>query len=288
MNKKLIGIIILIVVVIFNTVCFAANTESTNEIVEETETTTEENPQEVINNYVYTIINQGLTKQNLTDLINKYKELSEDYSNEEIAEMIDITKEKLKNDGISSENIESIENINKVIKNTKAENLKQIIETIDIDTSLKELSEGATIYDLVKETNSKLTTSQKADLFASLILSSKIIYTIITSAVFLGVYTLITRGIIYKKAGKHFWAIFIPIYRDVTMLKICKLSPWLLLLAFVPIIGWFILWVISVMCRFLLAEKFGKGELFGLGLWLFWPIFGGILALSKKAKYIKD
>ena len=93
-------------------------------------------------------------------------------------------------------------------------------------------------------------------------------------------------GAIYKKANKKAWAAFVPIYRNITMLKICKMSPWWLLLLLVPIIGWIILWIVSVASKFMLAEAFGKGTGFAFGLWLLAPIFETILVFSRKTKYI--
>ena len=75
---------------------------------------------------------------------------------------------------------------------------------------------------------------------------------------------------------------FIPIYRNVVMLKICGMSPWWLLLLLVPVLGWIILFVISVASKFMLAESFGKGTGFAFGLWLLAPIFETILVFSRK------
>ena len=94
------------------------------------------------------------------------------------------------------------------------------------------------------------------------------------------------RCVIYKKAHKKAWAPFIPIYRNIVMLKICGMSPWWLLLLFVPIIGWLLLFVVNVASKFMLAESFGKGTGFAFGLWLLAPIFETILVFSKKIKYV--
>ena len=70
------------------------------------------------------------------------------------------------------------------------------------------------------------------------------------------------------------------------MYKVCGITPWVLLLLLVPVIGWFILAIINIYSKFTLAEGFGKGIGFGFGLWLLGPIFEGILAFSKKTRYL--
>ena len=64
------------------------------------------------------------------------------------------------------------------------------------------------------------------------------------------------------------------------------MSPCWLLLLLVPVVGWIILWIVSVASKFMLAEAFGKGTGFAFGLWLLAPIFETILVFSKKTKYI--
>ena len=64
------------------------------------------------------------------------------------------------------------------------------------------------------------------------------------------------------------------------------MSPCWLLLLLVPVVGWIILWIVSVASKFMLAEAFGKGTGFAFGLWLLAPIFETVLVFSKKTKYI--
>ena len=117
-------------------------------------------------------------------------------------------------------------------------------------------------------------------------MSTKIIKNFVIALIVLAIYRTLLRCVIYKKAHKKAWAPFIPVYRNVVMLKICNMSPWWLLLLLVPVVGWIILWIVSVASKFMLAEAFGKGTGFAFGLWLLAPIFETILVFSKKTKYI--
>ena len=97
----------------------------------------------------------------------------------------------------------------------------------------------------------------------------------------IAIYSLFITALIFKKAGKNSFATIIPIYRDILHLKICHLSPWLLLLAFIPVLGWIMLIAVAIIARFELSKSFGHGFFFGLGLLLFPIIFRTIIAFSK-------
>lgn len=81
---------------------------------------------------------------------------------------------------------------------------------------------------------------------------------------------------IFKKAGKPGWASIIPIYNIVVLFQVAGLSPWLILLMFIP----FANFVIIFLAYIRLAKAFGKGVGFGLGLLFLNIIFMPILAFS--------
>lgn len=80
----------------------------------------------------------------------------------------------------------------------------------------------------------------------------------------------------FEKAGEPGWAAIIPIFNFYIMIKISGNEWWWLLLIFVPIVGFFV--PIKILID--LAEKFNKGILFGIGLWLLGPIFFLILGFG--------
>ena len=85
---------------------------------------------------------------------------------------------------------------------------------------------------------------------------------------------------VYTKAGQPGWAILIPIYNVYVMLKIAGKPGWWLILLFIPIVNI----VIGIMALAGLADNFGKGGGFVVGL-IFLPfIFYPILAFGS-AKY---
>lgn len=79
---------------------------------------------------------------------------------------------------------------------------------------------------------------------------------------------------VFSKAGEPGWAAIIPIYNTFVLLRVAQKPWWWLLLFLIPIVNFFVLIAVSVA----VAEKFGKGAGFGIGLALlpmiFYPMLG--------------
>ena len=242
-----------------------------------------EEVQDTITNYILTINSEGLTQSILSDVIELYTNLTESYSNEQIADMIDDCKGNLSEYGVPEENLDSITT---VLRNLNTTQTKEVLDKININEISQKLSNGESLQTIVNDIMQSMTATEKVDLVVSILLSANIIRTVLIVLLVIFVYRTLLRCVIYKKAGKHAWAPFIPIYRNVVMLRICGMSPWWLLLLLVPIVGWIGLWLVSVASKFMLAEKFGRGVAFSFGLWLLAPIFETILVVSRKIQYI--
>ncbi len=81
---------------------------------------------------------------------------------------------------------------------------------------------------------------------------------------------------IFDKAGEPGWAAIIPIYNLYVMLKVAGKPGWWLILFFIPLVN-FIIFIITDLA---LAEKFGKGVGFAIGMILLPIIFFPILAFG--------
>ena len=81
---------------------------------------------------------------------------------------------------------------------------------------------------------------------------------------------------VFTKAGQPGWACLIPIYNIYIMCKIAGKPGWWLLLMLIP----FVNFIIAIMLCIAIAEKFGKGTGFGIGLALLGIIFFPILAFG--------
>ena len=79
---------------------------------------------------------------------------------------------------------------------------------------------------------------------------------------------------VFTKAGKPGWAAIIPIYNVIVLLDIAGKPAWWIVLYLIPIVNF----VMLILTYVALAEKFGKGGGFAMGLvflgFIFFPILG--------------
>lgn len=87
---------------------------------------------------------------------------------------------------------------------------------------------------------------------------------------------LISKWILYKKAGKSGWESIIPVYNDLVLIQIVGLPLWYIILLFIPIADIYAKFRINIE----LAYKFGKTASFGVLTTIFPQICIPILALG--------
>jgi hypothetical protein len=79
---------------------------------------------------------------------------------------------------------------------------------------------------------------------------------------------------VFTKAGKPGWAAIIPIYNMIVLLDIAGKPAWWIILFLIPIVNF----VMIILTYVALADKFGKGGGFAIGLVflgvIFFPILG--------------
>lgn len=83
------------------------------------------------------------------------------------------------------------------------------------------------------------------------------------------------------KAGEPGWAILVPIYNIIVLLRIVGRPVWWLFMFLIPFVGF----VFSILLYIDLAKSFGKDTAFALGLIFLSPIFFPILAFGD-ARYL--
>ena len=81
---------------------------------------------------------------------------------------------------------------------------------------------------------------------------------------------------VFTKAGEPGWAILVPFYNIIVLLKIVGRPWWWLILAMIPLVNFIFAIIINVD----LAKSFGKGVGFAIGLILLSPIFIMILGFG--------
>lgn len=78
----------------------------------------------------------------------------------------------------------------------------------------------------------------------------------------------VSMWVVFEKAGQSGVLSIIPIYNMYVLMEISGKPGWWLVLLFIPVVGF----VFLLLAMLALAEKFGRGALFGLGLF-FLPMF---------------
>ena len=108
--------------------------------------------------------------------------------------------------------------------------------------------------------------------------------------VIIGLVTLIGMWKVFAKAGQPGWAVLVPIYNIIVLLRVAGL-PWYWVfapfVAIIPILGWiaYLVWIVWVHHR--ISTRFGQGAGFTIGLTLLGPIFWLILGFGS-AKHVGE
>ena len=97
------------------------------------------------------------------------------------------------------------------------------------------------------------------------------------------VFMIVSWWIVFKKAGQPGWAILIPIYNFLVILRVAS-KPWWwvfsILLAIIPIVGAILLLVVMIFVYHGISKNFGQGAGFTVGLVLLGIVFVPILAFG--------
>lgn len=229
--------------------------------------------QEQIEYYAQNIDGTHITKE---DILEVYDAISEEYSPEDIADILEENAEEIQAQGVDKELIKAGTNF---IRTTDEKEIRKIIENdIDFEELQKKIEKGYGPEEVLSSVVQEMPNEKKMEIATKIVLSNKIIKTMVIVVLILFVYGTILRWRIYTKAGEPGWAAIIPVYRQIVMYQVCGLSPWLMLLWLLPILGWLGMVIVAIMKRFGLAREFGRSSLFGFGL-LFLPIiFQSIIA----------
>jgi hypothetical protein len=86
----------------------------------------------------------------------------------------------------------------------------------------------------------------------------------------------VSLWVVFAKAGESGWKCLIPIYNMYVLLLISGKPGWWLLLLFIPLVGS----IFHLLAMLTLAERFGRGALFGVGLFLLPMIFFPLIAFG--------
>lgn len=221
-----------------------------------------------------------------SEVIEMYDELTEQYSNKDIANMVQENKKEIINKtGIDEE---TLNKGTSVLSTLDTEETKKILrEDLNIEEIQEKLDNGYTVSQIIDDIQEQMSTAKKVSIATRLLLASSVVKTILIVLVVLALYKLIIRWIIFRKADEHGWASIIPIYNEITYLNVCGINPWWILILIIPVIGWLIYGIVKIISRFTLAEAFNRGTGFGIGLLFLGIIFESIIAFNKNITFLE-
>ncbi len=90
------------------------------------------------------------------------------------------------------------------------------------------------------------------------------------------IFIIISHWVIFTKAGQPGWASIIPIFNLYIVIKIAEKPVWWLALCLIPCVNV----IVMIMLTVALAEKFGKGVGFAIGMILLPIVFYPMLAFG--------
>jgi len=96
--------------------------------------------------------------------------------------------------------------------------------------------------------------------------------------IYVAIIVLVIAGFwcVFTKAGEAGWKSIIPIWNIIVLLRIVGRPVWWIVLLIIPLVNI----VVSLIISLDLAKSFGKGNGFGVGLWLLGFIFVPILGFG--------
>jgi len=113
---------------------------------------------------------------------------------------------------------------------------------------------------------------------------------LVAACVVMGIITLIGMWKVFAKAGQPGWAVLIPVYNIIVLLRVAGL-PWYWvftpLILIIPLLGAiaYLAWIVWVHHR--ISTNFGQGVGYTIGLTLLGPIFWLILGFGS-SKYVGE
>ncbi len=101
---------------------------------------------------------------------------------------------------------------------------------------------------------------------------------VLMGVLYLGLFVLYAAGLwkLFEKAGYPGWYALVPILNTYTLIRVAGRPGWWIWLTFVPCVGF----VVMVLVLVELADSFGRGAGFAVGLVLLSPIFLPILGFG--------
>lgn len=183
----------------------------------------------------------------LSDAIDAYKELSTVVSNKELANFIEDNKNEISKQGVSKSLLSTTSTL---LKTFDSDTVIDVLENdLNIDETIEKADangEAISTSEIVEQVLDNTSSADKIKIALKLLFSNEKFRLLILAGIVILAYSIYITSLIFKKADKPSFGAVIPIYRDIVHLKICNFSPWVLVLVFLPVIGWLALLAIAI------------------------------------------
>ncbi|MCH6232037.1 DUF5684 domain-containing protein [Microbacterium sp. CFH 31415] len=94
------------------------------------------------------------------------------------------------------------------------------------------------------------------------------------------VWTAIALSAVFRKSGEEAWKAWVPVLNVIVLLQLGGLSPWLVLMALVPVLGGIALWVVVVIACYRVNVAFGYGAGMTVLAALLFPVWATVLGFG--------
>ena len=94
------------------------------------------------------------------------------------------------------------------------------------------------------------------------------------------VWTALALSAVFRKSGEEAWKAWVPVLNVIVLLQLGGLSPWLVLMALVPVLGGIALWVIVVIACYRVNVAFGHGVGMTVLAALLFPVWATVLGFG--------
>ena len=94
------------------------------------------------------------------------------------------------------------------------------------------------------------------------------------------VWTALALSAVFRKSGEESWKAWVPVLNVIVLLQLGGLSGWLVLLALVPIVGAFALWIAQILACYRINVAFGFGAGMTVLAALLFPVWATVLGFG--------
>lgn len=94
------------------------------------------------------------------------------------------------------------------------------------------------------------------------------------------VWTALALSAVFRKSGEEAWKAWVPVLNIVVLLQLGGLSGWLVLVALVPVLGAFALWIIQIIACYRINVAFGFGAGMTVLAALLLPVWATVLGFG--------